>query len=152
MPSYEEFLCQLGKVKINGRKPHVIDLKYVGDYNSFIEASLLTMSGHCGFQQFKIIKKENEVKLFLKKDELECDWMFPMGVKLLDNIPSSLKLEAAPFRENSDYGSIYESVMKKYFPTLTDRFHDEKVEEFKSHWEERMHFLVEPEKDQFCVT
>ena len=90
-----------------------------------------------------------EVKLFLKQNELDETWMFPAGIKLLQDIPVPLRIEVAPFREISDYGSIYSSVSKKYFPQLSNRYEDEVVDQITKNWETRITSLVDNDASQF---
>ena len=61
------------------------------------------MSGHTSFSQFRIRREDSIVKLQMKDDKLESEWKFPAGINLLNEPPSDLKFEVAPFREESDW-------------------------------------------------
>ena len=87
--------------------------------------------------------------LYMKHNELDTDYSFPTGVRLLKDVPNSLRLDVSPFRENSDYGTIYESVTKKYFPSLPNRFSEDQIQTIQNQWEKRMNFLADPGAVEF---
>ena len=107
------------------------------------------MIGHSGYQQFKIQKVNGQVKMFLKKDELESNWLFPTGVQLLKEFSSSLSLSVAPFRENTDYGTIFESISNRYFPSLSNRFDEREVDHIKNNWDEHINFLIDLDSEKY---
>ena len=143
IPSYEHLLHELQKVQAHGKLPHVINLDHTYDFISFIEPFLCKMVGHSNFQQFSIKRVDGQVKMFLKENELDEFWKFPSGVRLLKEVSLPLSLKVATWREVSDYGSIYSSVIKKYFPTLKNRYDEETVDTIMGNWETRIKFLVE---------
>ena len=81
--------------------------------------------------------------MFLKRDELSSRWEFPSGVRVLKNISAPLFLDVAPFRENTDYASIFESISKKYYPSLKNRYDDDAVDSIKQSWDVHMHALTD---------
>ena len=112
------------------------------NFLSFNQPYLLPIGGHSLFYQFKIRKENNLTRLYVKEDELDADWKFPMGIKLLSKRPSRMLLQVSPFRCETDYSEIYSSVFKKYFPTLEHKFGEEEVNKIKQHWENRIQMLI----------
>ena len=94
-------------------------------------------------------RKIKKTRLYLKYDELDDNFQFPNGISLLQNVPESLKLSVSPFRQETAYADIFESVWKKYIPSLSPKFNEEKIEQVKADWEQRIKFLVELKESKF---
>ena len=143
IPTFEALKTEIGRIKLDGSFPIVKELIFTSNFLSFIQPYLLPIGGHSSFYQFKIRKENNLTRLYVKEDELNADWKFPMGIKLLSMRPARKLLQVSPFRCETDYSEIYSSVFKKYFPTLEHKFGEEEVDKIKKLWENRIQMLID---------
>ena len=142
IPTFESLMDELKKINVNGSQPVVKELVYTCDFVKLIEPYLLPLNGHSAFYQFKIRRENDSTRLYVKEDELDPDWKFPSGIKMLSGLPLNLQVPVSSFRVDTNYGEIFESVSKKYFPTLSYRFSEEEVTSFKKAWEQRIEMLI----------
>ena len=148
-PTFETLMASLAAIKIQNKPPILHEMKHTSNFIKFISPSLNNISGHRNFSQFKFRKEGSEVSMYVKSDELDEDWRYPRGVKLFKSYPVEFRMDVSNFRENSDYSSIFESVSKKYFPTLSWRYSEEEVQVIKNQWESRISSLIESEPKKF---
>ena len=125
-------------------------MTHTSDFKKFIEKGhLLKIEGFRSFSQFMIRKDNKRTGLYLKYDELDDNFQFPNAISLLQNIPESVKLEVSPFRQETAYSEIFDSVWKKYIPSLRPKYTEERVSEIKNEWETRIKFLIDLKESRF---
>ena len=139
----------MSKISLRNKPPIVEEMTHTSDYTAFIEPYLHKLSGHRDFGQFKIRKENERVSMYVKSSELDEEWKYPRGIKMFKEVPILSKISVSPFRENTDYSSIFSSVDRKYFPSLNWRFSEEEVQEIHSQWEARIKFLIESRPPNF---
>ena len=150
LPSFEALKSQLSKIEIQSQPLVVTEVTHTSDFKKFIEGGhLLKIQGHRSFAQFVIRKENKTAKLYLKFDELDDNFQFPNGISLLKNMPSVIKLDVSPFRKETAYSDVFESVWKKFIPSLSPKFSEEAVAKIKSEWEDRIKFLIELKESNF---
>ena len=142
IPTFEALKSEIGKIKLDDSFPIVKELVHTTDFSSFITPYLLQISGHTAFFQFRIRKENKLTQLSVKEDELDADWMYPRGIKLLSMNPESMNLSVSPFRTETDYSEIFISVVRKYIPSLEHKFGEEEVEMIRKDWEKRIQLLI----------
>ena len=144
IPTFEDLKRKLANIRIKGNNVLVEELIHTTDFKKFVEdGHLLQIQGVRSFSQFLIRKENVQTKLFVKLDELDDNFAISGGIKLLKNIPNKIKLEVSPFRMNTGYGEVYESIMSKYIPSLDSKFSEHQISQIKFDWEERIKFLID---------
>ena len=142
IPSFEALKKELAKVKISSQNLQVKEFQHTTDFKEFLDnGHLLEMEGHRAFSQFKIRKEKEKTKLYVKFDELDDNFTFSTGIKLLKDIPNSIKFSVSKFRQDTMYSEVYDSVKSKFFPTLVSKYSSEEIEKIKSEWDQRILFL-----------
>ena len=150
LPSFEALKSELSKIEIQSQALVVTEMTHTSDFKKFIEdGHLLKIQGHRCFAQFVIRKENKAAKLYLKFDELDDNYQFPNGISLLKNMPEVVKLSVSPFRQETAYSDIFESVWKKYIPSLSPKFDEEAVAKIKYDWEKRIKFLIQLKERNF---
>ena len=81
--------------------------------------------------------------MYVKRDEMDEDWKFPAGVMLFETAPTLVGMNISPFREETEYSSVFKSVWTKYLPTLAHRKTEEEVSKIKELWEKRIKMLID---------
>ena len=155
IPSFENLIEELEKLKVDDNPPIVVEIKSTTDFSSLIQPHLNKISGHTSFFQFKFKKEKlhadqsKVTKMFVKEDSLEEKWQYKEGIKLFRSRPDFCNLSVSAFREDSCYSEILKSVTNKYFPTLENKFSTEEVTKIKNHWKDRINYLIECKADNF---
>ena len=149
IPTFEILKTELSKVKIDKTFPEVIEMLSTTDFSGFIKEYLLPISGHTSFFQFKIRKENDLTKLYLKEDELDDSWKFPRSIQLLSRRPENFSFSVSPFRTETDYSEIFDSIWKKYIPTLNYRYSAEDVLKIRFDWEKRINFLISLQESEY---
>ena len=154
IPSFENLVDELKKLKMDGVPIVVQEIKSTSDFSSLVLPHLNKLSGHTSFYQFKFIKEKQgdtgEVtKMFVKENSLKEKWMFLDGIKLFKSKPDLTKLKVAPFRDDSSYEDILKSVRNKYFPTLENKFSVGEVNAIKQNWAQRIDLLKNCKSEDF---
>jgi hypothetical protein len=150
IPTFEALKKELSKVVINSQNIEVEEVTHTTNFKKFIEnGHLLEIQGHRSFSQFKIRKENLKTKMYVKVDELAENFTFSAGIKLLKDLPKSIKFEISPFRRDTGYSEVFESVFTKYIPSLDSKYTEEEVVTIKSEWETRITFLIELKEADF---
>ena len=150
LPSFEILKEELSKILIQSKNLTVTELSHTSDFKKFIEnGHLLKMEGFRTFAQFIIRKENKRTGLYLKYDELDDNFQFPNAISLLQNLPDSIRLTTSPFRQETAYSEIFDSVWKKYIPSLSPKFSDENISEIKTNWETRIKMLIDLKESNF---
>ena len=63
------------------------------------------------------MRKENgNVSMYVKSSELDEDWKYPRGIKILNDVPARFVMAVSPFRDSTDYSSIFrDAFIKRLF-------------------------------------
>lgn len=156
LPCYESLVDELKSIKIDNAHLAVVEMDSITDFSTLIKPHLNLMSGHTQFFQFRITKANRSERdsssvtvMTVKKNSLEERWDSIDGVKLLKSTPNYGELVVAPFREDSSYREILNSVTKKYFPTLASKFPVTEVEKIEKNWVKRIKKLLQSEPTDF---
>ena len=137
-------------VNINSQKVLVEEITHTTDFKSFLEnGHLLQIEGHRSFSQFKIRKENLRTKMYVKEDELEENFSFAAGIKLLKDLPKKFNFRVSPFRSDTGYSEVFESVFTKFIPTLYSKYTDEEVSKIKNDWENRIKYLIDLKEADF---
>ena len=150
IPTFEALKGEISNVVLPSCTIKVHELIYTTDFQKFItDGHLLQIQGHRSFFQFKIRKENNLTKMYVKEDDLDDKFAFNMGIKLLSNIPDKIQMEISPFRKDTGYSEVFESVFNKFIPSLASKQPEVKVDEIKNLWEKRVQFLIELKEEDF---
>ena len=151
IPSFEDLIQELKKIRVNGSGgfPVVKEMTSTTDFVAWLEPHLLKISGHTDFFQFKIRKEQEKTNLYVKESELDDDFKYPRGIKLFNSLPERFLMKVSPFRAESDYGAIFESVWNKYIPSLKFKYSEEEVNKIKQNWENRIKFLIDSRTENY---
>ena len=121
------------------------------DYHIFRQIRhLLQIQGHSVYSQFKICKENQKTKLYVKADELEENFTFSAGIRLLKDLPTSFKFTVSPFRHDTMYSEVLDSVLCKFIPTLDTKYTEEEVSRITSDWKKRVKFLNTLKESEFA--
>ena len=150
IPSFEALKQELSNVNINSQKVLVEEVTHTTDFKRFLEnGHLLQIEGHRSFSQFKIRKENLKTKMYVKEDELEENFSFAAGIKLLKDLPKRFNFKVSPFRCDTGYSEVFESVFTKFIPTLYSKYTDEEVTKIKNDWENRINYLIDLKEADF---
>ena len=150
IPSFDALKQELSKVEINSQKVLVEEVTHTTDFKEFLEnGHLLQIEGHRSFSQFKIRKENLRTKMYVKEDELDENFSFAAGIKLLKDLPKRLNFKISPFRCDTGYSEVFDSVFTKFIPTLYSKYTDEEVTKIKNDWENRIKFLIDLKEADF---
>ena len=150
IPTFEVLKEELAKIEINSQNIKVKELTHTTDFKEFIEnGHLLQIQGHSSFSQFKIRKENKKTKMYVKVDETDDNFTFSAGIQLLTELPNSINFKISPFRSDTMYSEVFESVWAKYIPTLDSKYREEEVAKIKSDWENRIKFLISLKESDF---
>ena len=92
-----------------------------------------------------------KTQLYVKADELDENFTFSAGIQLLKNVPESFKFSVSPFRHDTMYSEIFDSVTTKYIPTLDSKYNEEEVTKIKAEWKNRIQFLTGLKETNFTA-
>ena len=150
IPTFEALKSELANIEIQSKKLTVTEITHTSDFKKFIEnGHLLKIEGHRTFAQFIIRKENDKARLYLKYDELDNNFHFPNAISLLKDIPESVNLTVSSFRQETAYSEIFDSVWKKYIPSLSPKFSETRISEIKVEWEKRIKFLIDLKESNF---